>query len=703
MTNSLPEIRAITGNRYIRSLLRWITKQSLSSIYFLSWGVTAAAAFYGATVIFGLVAGYALPPAALFALLPAAYHVSDLEPFLPWPLLGVAAIGALCGWTAATGILPVADLQAQERRLIRFWSRAGVPVILLAFLFAMSGGGWSGRLRSLDLNYLSIGGLVPHSDALSYFAGTFDLAYTGHWNEVASRRPIAAAFRDLTVFAGGFSYVGTLLLQAVLLTGAFTLALRSTVAWRGIWVAMALMALLYGLVRPFLLTTMTEPLSLVWSLLSLSFFIEAFRRRSAYMAVVAFAALVCGLLTRMGSMLTVPFLMIWIALALADRRVPRIRILAALAGVLLVISVYNALLADAFAAPGSHVGGNFSYTACSLAHGGEYWDACPRLFDSEIRQGHVPDLDQFFYGEAVRAFKADPTVMIRRLLSNMSEYARSLPDLLLLQYIPIARIPDRFIYPFLILLLPGWIYTVKQERGLLILSFGIVLLVSTTLSAAVIFSTDGPRAMHVTYPLIAALFAMGFSAPLGLRRPDDWPILSWRSGALAIVAVMFAFLAGPPLISLVVRSTTAFDSKFEIDHEDLRIVPGGRFMTGFLVLPDVADLPRKEPALHASTFARMIPNILLTANPTYLVGGYPLYRINPESSLSELLPQVPFALVYSPVQNSPDSFDNLLTPSTVLTDKSARRWLLRLGRPPITSDVLFGLGFRLVEEAKPVE
>ena len=81
MTSSLPEIRAITGNRYIRSLLRWITKQSLSSIYFLSWGVTAAAAFYGATVIFGLVAGYALPPAALFALLPAAHGVSYLEPF----------------------------------------------------------------------------------------------------------------------------------------------------------------------------------------------------------------------------------------------------------------------------------------------------------------------------------------------------------------------------------------------------------------------------------------------------------------------------------------------------------------------------------------------------------------------------------------------------------------------------------------------
>ena len=119
---------------------------------------------------------------------------------------------------------------------------------------------------SIDLNMFSIGGLVPHSDALSYFAGTFDLAFTGHWNTQASWRPFAAAFRELTVFAGGISYIGTLFVQAVLLTGAFMLTLRSTVAWRGIWVGTALLALLYGLARPFLLTTTTEPLGLVWSL-----------------------------------------------------------------------------------------------------------------------------------------------------------------------------------------------------------------------------------------------------------------------------------------------------------------------------------------------------------------------------------------------------------------------------------------------------
>jgi hypothetical protein len=684
----------VIGDRSVQRAIRWIVRRSLFAIYVLSWGVTAAAAFYGATIIFGFATGYALPPAAIFALLPAAHRISDLEPFLPWLLLGVAAIGAACGWAAAAGILPVADLHAHERRLIRFWSRAGFPVILLTFLFAMSGGGWSGRFVTLDTNYFSIGGLVPHSDAIAYFGGTFDLAFTGRWNRVASTRPLAAAFRDLTVFAGGISYVCTLLVQAILLAGAFVLVLRSVVAWRGIWIATALMALLYGIVRPFLLTTMTEPLGLIWSLISLSFFIETFRQRSAYIAVVAFAALVCGLLTRMGSMFTIPFLMIWIVLSLARGRAPRFRVLAVLTGVLLLILAYNGLLAHTFAAPDSHIGGNFSSIACGLAYGGD-WAECLHIFDPEIREGRIADLDQFFLGEAARAFFADPTVAVRYMLQNMWLYADGLLHLLLFQYRSIAHISDKFIYPFCIFLVPGWIYLVKQERGLPILSFGFVLLSSTMLSAALIFGSDGLglRAMHVTHPFVAMIFATGFAAPLSLHAPDDRPILSWRSGGGAIAALMFVFLLGSPLISHVIRMTTAFDSNIEINHEDLIIVPGGRFMTGFLVLPDTADLPREEPALHASTFARMIS----------------IYNIDPEPRLSDLVPQVPFALVYSPVQNRPHTTSNYQTPSTyltsstVLTDKSPRRWVLRLGRCSVTSNVLAGLGFCLVEEAKPVE
>src|SRR5262245_34493640 len=109
----------VSGDRPVQQVIHWIARQLLSAIYALSWVVAGLAAFYGATILWGLAAGYALPSAAVFAVLPAAHCVSDFEPFLPWLLFGVAALGALCCWTAAAGILPVSGLHAQERRLIR--------------------------------------------------------------------------------------------------------------------------------------------------------------------------------------------------------------------------------------------------------------------------------------------------------------------------------------------------------------------------------------------------------------------------------------------------------------------------------------------------------------------------------------------------------------------------------------------------------
>ena len=64
----------VIGDPSIRRAIRWIVRQSLFAIYVLSWGLTAAAACYGATIIFSFAAGYASPPAALFALLPAAHR-----------------------------------------------------------------------------------------------------------------------------------------------------------------------------------------------------------------------------------------------------------------------------------------------------------------------------------------------------------------------------------------------------------------------------------------------------------------------------------------------------------------------------------------------------------------------------------------------------------------------------------------------------
>jgi hypothetical protein len=74
-----------------------------------------------------------------------------------------------------------------------------------------------------------------------------------------------------------------------------------------------------------------------------------------------------------------------------------------------------------------------------------------------------------------------------------------------------------------------------------------------------------------------------------------------------------------------------------------------------------------------------------------LLSRSPVDIIDREFRLSELLPQAPFAFVYSPAQNSPDTLVNYLTPSTVLTDKSPRVVPIRQTIEYIAWDARFGV------------
>jgi hypothetical protein len=675
---------AATGLREIVRLIQWVVKASLWCIRVLSWGAATIATVYGATIVYGLIRGDALPPATIFALVPSAHHLSGIAPFIPWFILVVAGVGASSGWAATIGLLSPSELHTQETKLIRFWVYAGFPVIALTFLFAMSGGGWSGHFAETDFNYMSVGGLVPNSDAKAYYASAADLAYLGHWDEGASRRPFAAALRGLVELAGGLSYPGTLIVQAILIAGAMMFVLRSVVAWRGIWVGLALFAFLYGLARPFLLTTMTEPLGFLWSLFSLAFFIEALRQESVAPALVGFAALVCGLMTRMGSMLTIPFLMLWIPLAFAKTRVAQIKIFATLTIITLVIIAWNDPLAHLYARSVSDVGGNFADTVCGLARGTD-WAECDRGLATQLATIGTPhDRNVFLYLEALHTVLADPSHLFRKLWENLSSYTIGFSPFLITQYIPIAKLNNKTIYELALLLIPGWIYLFYQKKNWKIIEFFLIILVSTMLSASIIFSDDGTRALHVTHPFIAAIFAIGLSAPMTLCRASDGPMLSWRWGAATIVILLGALLVGPPIASAAIRWVTDFGGRVTADAQDVRIVAGHPLLTGFLVLPDATALPPDVPALHASTFARVFEHSFkLDFGPNPYV-----------------MPPAPFAVIDTEPQSDEAPGHTFLTPPQVLTFRQANRWRFEINMqdsPP------FGAPFFLVRNANPLQ
>src|SRR5262249_28303030 len=192
-----------------------------------------------------------LPTATVFRLLPATYRVWDAALFLPHGMLAIAGLAALFSWLA---VIPGLNTEGQRRcqaRIARFWRVAGFPTLVLVLLFLLSGGGWSGRFSPFEMHYLSLGGLVPYSDAHDYYAAPFEAIYSGHWNDTAGHRPMAAATGSLVVALGGYSYSGALIVQTIIIGLAIGVCVGSLARSYGLWVALGFTGLAIGLARPF--------------------------------------------------------------------------------------------------------------------------------------------------------------------------------------------------------------------------------------------------------------------------------------------------------------------------------------------------------------------------------------------------------------------------------------------------------------------
>ena len=482
---------------------------------------------YAIVIIYGWIAGYALPTVALFDVIPATRRLAEWEPNTPNALFALAGVGAILEWLIRWG-----ESSSTTERPGTIRTRRGgrlallFGTIFLTLLFVMSSGGWRGVMTAADMNYMSIAGLLPHSDAGFYFFAAADLSVDGRWNPVASQRPIAAAIRTGIVTIGG-TYVMTLVLQAAVLAICAAVAILGVAEIIGVWSAMAFAGLLLGLERPYVTTTMTEPLGLGAAVLSAPFLLRAFRDHSYGSALAAFGLLTTALLIRMGSMFTLPFLAAWVIFLGVRSGTAR----AALAGVALVVAglwfVQYALL-RLFGDAQLGIGGNFSFVLCGLATGTDWYHCF-----SEARE-----VTAIAFEMAWQAFLSDPTVIAGSLIRNAVQYVTDLPILLFRQYANVASIPSGWIAVWIvgpILVVAARIKTPFYARAL---GFFVLVFLTTVASAAMIYRDDGRRTLIVTNVLLSLGLVLGFALP---GAPRLAPAVRWRPGVYLIPVLLLVF------------------------------------------------------------------------------------------------------------------------------------------------------------------
>ena len=520
--------------------------------YFALFGLCclglAASAALVVTSLYAWSTGWALPTTAIIRWSPAAAWAAHNEIYLGHLLLSLAELGTLTNCLAAATPNGQRTLERDELWLRNVLRWSAFPIIACALVFSVSAM-WAGMLRPGDHHAVNIGGLIPFSDATYHLAAAYDQLRDGIWNSFAQRRPFAAAFRSvLTVFSDQSLPVMEVL-QACLLAGAACFAAYRLALWRGIWSAVAFLGLAYIYARIFSPTMLTEPLALIWSLLSVGFFADAFRTRSAQPACIAFALTLLGLMTRMGSMFTIPALVVWLIWQFG-RGAAKIRIGMVAIGLLLSIAGMDALLHRVYGTQEGLTGSNFAYVLCGLSIGTSS-EGCPArlLAEGKPLQGDEAAVAAQLYRTAWENIRTRPGVFVARLVDGVHKFATEFLQVMRNGYN--ARLPTPvWFFPGLLLTvsLLGIVCFFVRRPNPVELSFWMLFWPSLLLSASVVYLDDGDRVLAASQPLIALFLASGFgnmSMPTSTLSPrQTLP----RYAATALVAASAVLAALPGLL-----------------------------------------------------------------------------------------------------------------------------------------------------------
>ncbi|OSI90187.1 hypothetical protein [Bradyrhizobium canariense] len=637
-------------------------------LFGLCWAGLIASAVYLLSILYALAAGWALPTTALIRWSPVAEWAARYEPYFGYLLLMLAGWGTATNWfigLAARHHQPL--LESTEQSLQRLLAWCGFPVAASAFVFCTSAM-WAGIVRPGDLDYASIGGLIPFSDAAGYLAGAFDQVKDGVWSPIALRRPLAAGFRSVLLIFGNFSLPSMLILQACVVAGAVCLATYAIVVWRGIWAAIAFFALTYIFDRIFVPTTLTEPLGVFWALLSIPFFIRAFRDHSVTAALLAFTMTSVALMTRMGSMFTIPALVMWLIWQFGKGIGAKLRIAVAATCVLLGVFGLNSLLQNAYGAGPSPSTGNFSYVLCGLSMG-TTWDGCLKKLAEEgtAVQGSEDTVARQLYSAAWTHLRAHPGPFFQRLAEGAQTFATEYPSVMWQGYtraidFPAWLFPNVLVAISLIGLLHG---TMRRAKAVEV-TFWILLWASLVASSCIIYLEEGSRVLAASHPTMALFFALGMSnlASTPAELPSDSRFL--RNGLIGLIAMAVLFVCVPWLAHHF-SSTGTMASATPLPARSEAIVFGGPRMSGFLVINDDQPIRDDVPSLHLADFDAIIGQ-----------SGLEYYQ----GLIHPVLPPLPFGFVFAPrVEKGGSNLGVLyIVPPEVMERREVPAWHFNLKR-----------------------
>ena len=245
---------------------------------------------------------------------------------------------------------------------------AGLSLTLLLFGLPLSGLWQSGASEPFI-----IGGLLPFSDAASYYSDALRVVEGYRFSAFSARRPLFPALLTVLLAITGQNLVVSIAILGAIIAAICYLAAREMQRSLGTFCASVFLFILFLFYRRIAGTTMTENLGLPLGVAAFTILWSAARRKYLWQTAVGLLLLTLALNARAGTFFILPALLLWCGFAFRGNRLFSIPAVVICTLFVAIGFGLNMLVFNLVADPGGMVFSNFSYTLYGVVAGGKGW------------------------------------------------------------------------------------------------------------------------------------------------------------------------------------------------------------------------------------------------------------------------------------------------------------------------------------------
>ena len=448
--------------------------------------------------------------------------------------------------------------QVLNRSPIVGWLLLALIVFLLgAKLYKAWNVGWN----SGPSGWYSIAGFLPVDDALGYVQGAGNLLEHGFLDEWSARKPMAANYYALLLFATGHNLLAVIVVNVLLLALSIFMFSRWIFARFGITAALLALLLEVFFVLPFAPTMMTEIPGLCFGNFGFLLLAQGACDRKRWTFLLGLGFLAVAFTLRAGALLALP------ALAAAGGWIfvgsPKFsfRVAALCVGAMGLPFLMNmAELRLAGPPSGGVLNGNFSTTLYGIIEGNKGWEyyktVHPELLELSDSQRH-----RVLYGLVRQELKERPSALFSALAQAYGDALKN-PFARLYPFpFPMSLLP--FLIPFVFVFLE-LVFKNDASRYRLLVALGAA--TGGIFLSLPLVQDGGNRVFAATVPISAGVLAVGVKRVvdrLRMRTCDavpDMPSIRYERSAVVVPSVLLAAMLCMPMVGRMQRAFRGADS-----------------------------------------------------------------------------------------------------------------------------------------------